>query len=1853
TNTDGPVSTNTNSGTVSIDNPIEGFTLILGDVTAMTGDNVCLPVTVNDFENILGMQFSINYDPAALTYTGVQNFNAALLGWGEASIGQPMPIGPLPPGSVTATWNDPLSGGVTLADGEVLFEICFDVTTTTTTTVTFSGMPTPIEVINTDEEEVPFNSNPGVVTIGTGGPDPVTLTLADVNTMQGSNVCLPLTVTNFTDINSMSFTVNYNSSILGFTGSQNFNASLPGWGAANITNPSPGTLTVTWSNASGITLPNGTSIVELCFDVNGMTTSDVTITNASLTNTDGAVTTNTNSGTVTVENPIEGFTLILGDATVMTGDNVCLPVTVNDFENILGMQFSINYDPAALTYTGVQNFNPALLGWGAASIGQPMPIGPLPPGSVTATWNDPLSGGVTLPDGDVLFEICFDVTTTTSTTVTFTGMPTPIEIINTDEEEVPFNSNPGVVTVGTVGPDPVSLTLADVVVMQGNNVCLPLTVTNFTDITSMSFTVNYDSSILGYTGAQNFSATLPGWGAANITNPSPGTLTVTWSNATGISLADGSVLVELCFDANGTTTSDVSISSPNLTDTNGAVTTNTEPGTVTIQTPFDGFTLIMGDATVMTGDNVCLPVTVNDFDNILGMQFSINYDPAALTYTGVQNFNPALLGWGASSIGQPMPIGPLPPGSVTATWNDPLSGGVTLADGDVLFEICFDVTTTTTTTVTFTDMPTPIEIINTAEEEVPFNSDPGIITIGTTEPGEFAVTIPTVEACNGEAVCLDLTAITFTNIQGMQFSITFNTADLSFTQVDNLNASLPGLTVASFNTSSAGTGTIIFQWDSTSGSGVDLPANAILFSLCFNKVSDNATTVTIGSTPTPIEIVDENETVIPFSGVTGQITCSPVPPLEFGQIDIVNLICADDPIGSVTIVNMVNGSGNYTYSWSVNGETGPSISGQGPGNVSVTVTDEDTGMTVDTTVTITSPPALTGSVLDIVNILCAGDNTGSITISAGGGVGPLSYDWSGDLTDNVTMQSGLPAGSYSVTIIDQNMCTLALENIQINELAPPITLSGNVTLIPGNGNPGGIDLDPQGGNGGYTYRWTGPNGYAFTGEDPNNITEVGEYCVTVEDSFGCTESICFDVWEVLRLQFFEITAACAGETNGGIDVTIAGGNCPGMNTYIWTSPPGGPVIANTEDLPDVGTGTYRLEVTDCSGASISLDFSINENDPIVITGTTMPVEVINDGSITLDDVTGGSDMGYTYAWEGPDSFTADTRDITGLANGEYTVTVTDSEGCTGTATFMVDAPALVLNQLITTEVPCWDDETGGSVFFRIGGGEPPVVLSIDGPSTQGGLLFDAMGERTVSPLPPGDYTYTITDSGSGMLTGEFTIEVPEPITAGTVTIVNDTEDPGGSGSVSISPSGGTGSLDVTWLGFSPGVQVIGVVGPVTVSGRITDSRGCELDIDYEVLQLTEEVEITNTGCDDTSDGEITVIAAGATEPYTYEWTREGETDPFSTEATVTGLAPGSYTVIIRDATGATLVRTYDVETESNYTVEASVIEQPSCFDSTNGAILAEVVNDGNSTSFTYEFVLNGSVIGTNMTGLLENLGAGEYTINVTDEFSCTASTTIGISAPAPVELPDQANAVKPISCGDRQDAEINAFASGGTAPYTYSWSVPGASGPQLTGLGAGTYSVTATDSEGCSATATYTVGEAMPLIVTIDSTPHTNADECDGTVTAVVLGGTPPYTYDWLNIPDNPNQSMVEGLCTGTYMLQVTDANGCTSSVVMVDVADERFECFEERVVITPDGNGSNDEFIIFCAEALTDNHLEIYNRWGQLVFMTDNYDNTWEGTSQNGDELPAGPYYWVLDYFSTTGEPLQRRGSLTIVRDN
>ncbi|MEL7248017.1 MAG: hypothetical protein AAFO03_06350 [Bacteroidota bacterium] len=138
----------------------------------------------------------------------------------------------------------------------------------------------------------------------------------------------------------------------------------------------------------------------------------------------------------------DGFHFVIGGEEPCAQDTLCVPIFVVDFQNILGLQLSVNYSNDNLQFIGIEQFNPALLGWGPGSVGRPMPQGPLQPGNMTFTWNDPLAGGVTLPDGDTLVVICFERIPGTSNDleIGFSSFPTPIEIINTDEMEVPFQS---------------------------------------------------------------------------------------------------------------------------------------------------------------------------------------------------------------------------------------------------------------------------------------------------------------------------------------------------------------------------------------------------------------------------------------------------------------------------------------------------------------------------------------------------------------------------------------------------------------------------------------------------------------------------------------------------------------------------------------------------------------------------------------------------------------------------------------------------------------------------------------------------------------------------------------------------------------------------------------------------------------------------------------------------------------------------------------------------------------------------------------------------------------------------------------------------------------------------------------------------------------------------------------------------------------------------------------------------------------------------------------------------------------------------------------------------------------------
>lgn len=284
------------------------------------------------------------------------------------------------------------------------------------------------------------------------------------------------------------------------------------------------------------------------------------------------------------------------------------------------------------------------------------------------------------------------------------------------------------------------------------------------------------------------------------------------------------------------------------------------------------------------------------------------------------------------------------------------------------------------------------------------------------------------------------------------------------------------------------------------------------------------------------------------------------------------------------------------------------------------------------------------------------------------------------------------------------------------------------------------------------------------------------------------------------------------------------------------------------------------------------------------------------------------------------------------------------------------------------------------------------------------------------------------------------------------------------------------------------------------------------------------------------------------------------------------------------------------------------------------------------------------MLGTEAT--LNNVGAGIYELTVIDEGGCVATKTVEVKAPPVLVInPNVSN----VSCNGSTNGAVEVRISGGANNnlFTYQWS-NGGNGNRIGSLPAGAYSLTVTDRFGCTVSGSYQVREPRPLVVTVETTPANEG--CNGTALAKISGGTAPYIYRWNS---TQTDSLITRLCPGTYTVEVLDSRGCKPqqpSNPSGFVGDRRFPCMVASVVLTPNGDGDNEVFQINCIEEFPNNHLEIYNRWGELVYEAENYDNSWNGRAADGSRIPEGAYYFVLQYVDGNGTSQQLKGALTVL---
>ncbi len=431
-----------------------------------------------------------------------------------------------------------------------------------------------------------------------------------------------------------------------------------------------------------------------------------------------------------------------------------------------------------------------------------------------------------------------------------------------------------------------------------------------------------------------------------------------------------------------------------------------------------------------------------------------------------------------------------------------------------------------------------------------------------------------------------------------------------------------------------------------------------------------------------------------------------------------------------------------------------------------------------------------------------------------------------------------------------------------------------------------------------------------------------------------------------------------------------------------------------------------------------------------------------------------------------------------------------------------------------TDVKC-KGECTGTITLTVSGGTPPYTF-----------FWRDDDNSTTNPvrtgLCAGNYSVLVRDATGCDIWVDTTIT--EPAAKLKAACSADSSTCGQcNGRVTITASGGTAPYTYSWPGGTLANLCAG-----TYKGMVTDANGCKDSCTVTVYDKPSTLAASCWGtyahCGQ-CDGTATMTASGGTAPYTYSWPG----------GSLSNLCPGTYTGTVTDANGCTDSCTVTIYQEPN-TLRAYCSSSITQCGQCNGSIT--ITASGGTAPYYYSWP----------GGTVSGLCAGTYTGWVTDANGCTASCAATVyEQPSSLSLSCSSTYAH---CG-QCDGSATLTASGGTAPYTYSW--PGGS---LSNLCAGTYTGSVTDANGCTASCTVTVYEQSSSLSLSCSSTNANCGQCDGSATLTAIGGTAPYTYSW------PGGSL-NNLCAGTYTGTVTDANGCTAScsVTVYDASDLSVFC--------------------------------------------------------------------------------------------
>jgi gliding motility-associated-like protein len=889
-----------------------------------------------------------------------------------------------------------------------------------------------------------------------------------------------------------------------------------------------------------------------------------------------------------------------------------------------------------------------------------------------------------------------------------------------------------------------------------------------------------------------------------------------------------------------------------------------------------------------------------------------------------------------------------------------------------------------------------------------------------------------------------------------------------------------------------------------------------------------------------------------------------------------------------------------TYNWGT--VTTATNTVTAPGNYSVTVTDPSNGCTASASATISQDITVPNlSIAPPATLTCA---VTSVTISASSTTAGVTYNWGTVTTATNTITA---PGNYSVTDTDpSNGCTASAsvsesQDITVPNLsiAPPAILTCSVTSV---------TITASSTTAGVTYNW----GTVTTAT--NTVTSPGTYSVTVTDpSNGCTASASVSVSQDITVPNLSI-APPATLTCSVTSVTVTASSTTTGVTYNW-----GTITTSTNTV--TSPGTYSVTVTDPSnGCTASASATVSQT--VIPPNVSIATPATLTCAVTSVTVTASSTTaGVTYNWG-----TVTTATNTVTTPGNYSVTVTDpSNGCTASASASVSQNITVPNVSIA----------------------PPATLTcavtsvtITAFSTTTGVTYNwgTVTTSTNTVTTPGNYSVTVTDPSNGCTASASAIVSNTSVPVVSLSPVNILCYGLNQGQITSSVQGGVSPYSYLWNNGATAQNLTGAAAG-TYSVAVTDHIGCTAGNSATITEPT-AMQASETSTDDScyneSNGTITTNVTGGTPQYFYLW-NDG-----ATTSNRNALAADTYIVTITD-------------NNSCSTTLSALINQPpllsltetqiniTCFGDANGALT--LATSGGTPAYMYLWSDG------NTNANRANLVAGVYNVTVTDSHLCKA--VLNITLPQPLALVMGSMAVQPACANLPDNGSITLNVTNGTSPYTYSWTT-GATTNALSGLSPGNYSVTVNDINNCSADTTFEL--AYQYAIGVNATPSVEITMGSSTTLGfTVTGNSPSYTYVWspsyalscINC-ENPVASPE---ITTTYQIEVTNSAGCVAIDKIIVTVTPDYDVFVPNA-FTPNGDGNNDFFQIYGNLAgIAYMEIQVFNRWGEKVFQSNDYNFKWDGTYKGVMQDPA-VFVWVLKITWLDGHlDKLRKGSVTLLR--